>query len=54
MNQRTAGVFLAVVLLIALGIVLLWWSQRDKAITPGQVAVPDTPKLEADEALADF
>jgi hypothetical protein len=54
MNQRTAGVFLAVVMLIALGIVLLWWSQRDKDATPGQVAVPDAPKLEADEALADF
>ena len=43
MNQRTAGVFLAVVLLIALGIVLLWCTHRDKEITPGLVAVPDTP-----------
>lgn len=54
MNQRTAGVFLAVVLLIALGIVLLWWSQRDRDTAPGQVAVPDAPMLEADETLADF
>lgn len=54
MNQRTAGVFLVVVLLIALGIVVLWWSQRDKAATPGQVAVPEAPELEADELLADF
>ena len=54
MNQRTAGVFLAVVLLIALGIVVLWWSQRDKAATPGQLAVPEAPELEADEVLADL
>jgi hypothetical protein len=54
MNQRTAGVFMAVVLSIALGIVVLWWSQRDKAATPGQVAVPEAPELEADELLADF
>ena len=28
MNQRTAGIFLAVILLIALGIVVLWWTSR--------------------------
>ena len=54
MNQRTAGVFLAVVLLLALGIVLLWWSQRDRSEVPGEVAVQEAPELEADEMLADF
>ena len=54
MNQRTAGAFLAVILLIALGIVVLWWIQRDKPPAPGQIAVSEAPELEADEAFADF
>jgi len=54
MNQRTAGVFLAVILLIALGIVVLWWTQRDKPAAPSQIAAPEAPELEGDEVLADF
>ena len=54
MNQRTAGVFLAVVLLVALGIVVLWWSQRPEPETPGQLAEPETPQIEADEVLAEL
>ena len=54
MNQRTAGVFLAVILLIALGIVVLWWTQRDKPAAPGRIAVPEAPELEGEEVLADF
>jgi len=54
MNQRTAGVFLAVILLIALGIIVLWWTQRDEPAAPGQIAAPEVPRLEGDDALADF
>ena len=54
MNQRTAGVFLGLVLVIALGIVVLWWSQRDEPVAPSQLLAPETPELEADETLAEY
>lgn len=54
MNRRTAGIFLGLVLVIALGIVVLWWSQRDQTAAPSQVVLPATPDLEADEVLADL
>jgi spore germination protein GerM len=54
MNQRTAGIFLAVILLIALGIVVLWWTQQDRPAAPGQVAAPEAPRLEGDEVLTDL
>ena len=54
MNQRTAGVFLVVILLIALGIVVFWWTQKDKPAAPGKITTLEAPRLEGDEALADF
>lgn len=54
MNQRTAGVFLAVVLLIALAIAAVWWMQRDEPATPDQVDVPEVPDLEGDEDLVEL
>ena len=52
MNQRTAGVFLAVVLLIAIAIAAVWWTQRDEPATPDQVDVPEVLDHEGDEDLA--
>lgn len=54
MSQRTARVFLGLVLVIALGIVVLWWSQREEPVAPSQLAAPETLKSGADEALAEF
>jgi len=54
MNRRTAGLFLAVVLLLALGIVVLWWSQQDRSATSGQVPASETPELDAAEVVADL
>jgi spore germination protein GerM len=54
MNRRTAGLFLAAVLVIALAILGLWWSQRDEPGAPGRVVTPQVPELQADEVLADL
>ena len=54
MNRRTAGLFLGAVLLIALAILLFWWSQRDQPEAPDQVVSPEVPELEGDEVLVDL
>jgi len=54
MSRRSASVFLAVVLLVTLGIVLLFRSQRSEEKTPAQVAEPERPQLEAEEVLAEL
>ena len=54
MNRRTAGFFLGAVLVIALAILALWWSQRDEPGDPARVVTPQVPELEDDEMLADL